>query len=72
MGGMTEEMRKNRAAEVGDSGSRAMGQGSDLETSIRGGDEDAASRAPSSSLAGMMRGPKKYDFWLDLTIAPQK
>jgi len=70
-GGMTEEMKKQRAAQIGDQGARASAGESDLESQLGGG-EGADFRAPSASLAGMRRGPKQYSFWLNLKIADKK
>jgi hypothetical protein len=67
-GGMTAAMRQAQAASIGDQGSRANAGSSSLEGQLSGG-EGGDFNAPSASLSGMRRGPKKYDFWLDLKIA---
>jgi hypothetical protein len=69
-GGMTEEMRKQMAADVGGDNVRANSRAADMST---GGEESGVLRdgglAPSASLAdGMRRMPKKYDFWIDLKL----
>jgi len=71
-GGMTDEMRRARAARIGESGSRASEENSDIRGSIGAETDNAGARAPSASLEGMLRGPKKHDFWLELTLAQQK
>ena len=67
-GGMTKAMRERRAAEVGDQGARASEGAADFE--IQG---DYSGRregsAPQSSLAGMLRGPKKHSFWVNVSLA---
>ena len=73
-GGLTEEMRKAQAANLGDQGVRASGGATDLGSQISSG-ESADFRAPSSSLAGMRSIAsryKKYDFWLDLKVFETK
>ncbi len=75
-GGLTEEMRRDQAANIGDQSVRASGGATDLGSEISGGGgEGAGFRAPGSSLAGM-RGIaskyKKYDFWIDLKIFQSK
>jgi len=73
-GGMTEEMRKQMAANVGADNVRANSRAADMTT---GGEESGVLRegglAPSASLAdGMRRMPKKYDFWIALKLAEKK
>ncbi len=71
-GGMTNEMRRKRAGEIGDRNARATSENSDFAASVRGGGESAGARTPSGSFEGMQRGPQKHDFWLELTIAREK
>jgi hypothetical protein len=68
-GGMTAEMRKARAAEIGDAGARASGADSDFGAFMTSEGESAAFRAPSSSLEGMRYGPKKHAFWVEIALA---
>jgi hypothetical protein len=73
-GGVTEEMKKAQASELGGQEVHASSSGTDLGAQAYGG-EGADFRAPSSSLAAMRALSakyKKYDFWLDLRIAPAK
>lgn len=64
---MTEEMRKVRAGQIGDQGAQAgAGEAGWEEYVNREGGEQF--RSPDSSLLGMRRGPKRYDFWIDLKI----
>lgn len=69
-GGMTEEMRKQKASELGARGSQANSQGAGGD---KVNDENEGFRDSSVSLSSMRRGiPKKYDFWLSLQIAPKQ
>jgi len=73
-GGLTEEMKKAQASNLGDQGVRASAGESDLGSQIGSG-ESAEFRAPGSSLAGMRSLAakyKKYDFWLDLKVFQAK
>ena len=67
-GGMTEEMKKAQAANLGVQGSRAMAGETSLEATMSGGDESV--RDPGADMSSMRRRlPKKYDFWISLKIA---
>jgi len=73
-GGVTEEMKKAQASELGGQEVRASSSGTDLGSQAYGG-EGAGLRAPSGSLAALRALSakyKKYEFWLDLQIAPGK
>ncbi len=67
-GGMTQAMRERRAAEVGDQGARASEGAAefDVEADPSGRNEGGA---PQSSLASMLRGPKKHSFRVNVTLA---
>jgi hypothetical protein len=67
-GGMTEEMKKARAAQIGAQGAQAGAEGATWDEYM-GGEGGEGFSAPSASLAAMRRAPKKYDFWIDLKIA---
>lgn len=73
-GGMTDEMRRQRASEIGDQNAR--GGNGDVAMAVSGGvgerSESDSGGASSASLEGMRRGPKKYDFWIDLKLAEKK
>ena len=71
-GGLTDEMKKARAAQVGDQAVRARGDESSLDTQVSGGDEEGRIYSPDSSLMSMRRGPKQYSFWINLKISEQK
>lgn len=69
-GGMTEDMRKNGAANLGDQSARASGGGTDLSSQLSGGEAREAGD-PGGSLAQMRALASKYkklDFWLDLKV----
>ena len=72
-GGMTEEMKKQRAAEIGGQNVEARAGAAEMAVSggmgERGEGED---RSPAADLTGMRRGPKKYEFWIDLKLAPKQ
>jgi hypothetical protein len=73
-GGLTEDMKKAQAGNLGDQGSRASSGATDLGSQVSGG-EGADFSAPGASLSGMRAISskyKKYDFWLDLKIFPAK
>jgi hypothetical protein len=67
-GGMTEEMKKARATQLGERGAQTNAGDVSLEQQIGSG-EAGAFRAPSADLSAMARGPKKYDFWVSVKIA---
>jgi hypothetical protein len=73
-GGMTEEMKKQRAAEIGGQNSEA--RGGTAEMAVSGGigerGEGEERSTPSADLTGMRRGPKKYEFWIDLKLAAKQ
>jgi len=69
-GGMTEEMKKAQAANLGDQGVAARASESNLEAQLKSGYEGGGDFTPGADLASMHRRiPKKYDFWIDLKIA---
>ncbi len=67
-GGLTKAMKERMAAQVGDRGAKASeGQADfDIQGDYSGRSEGGA---PQSSLASMLRGPKKHSFWVDVTLA---
>lgn len=67
-GGMTEQMKKERAAQLGDRGSQVSAAGASDTITGEGGDF----RAPGGSLTAMRTRPneRKFEFWFDLKIAP--
>jgi hypothetical protein len=72
-GGMTEAMKKQRLAEVGDQGARATAGATNLEGQISGEHEGGGDfRSGESSLTGVRRGPKQYSLWINLKISEQK
>jgi len=74
-GGLTEDMKRAQAGNLGDQGARASSAATDLGSQIGGGEGGADFNAPSSSLAGMRQIAAKYkklDFWIDLKLAPAK
>jgi hypothetical protein len=50
-------------------GARASAENSDFKDSMHGRG-NAGFRAPTGSPEGMLKGPKKHDFWINLKIAP--
>lgn len=73
-GGLTEDMKRAQAGNLGDQGSRASAGAADLGSQIGGG-EGGDFNAPSSSLAGMRQISAKYkkmDFWIDLKVYQAK
>jgi hypothetical protein len=64
-GGMTEEMKQLRAAQLGDRSAEASA--SAASDNFAG--EGSGFRAPGGSLTSMRGGPKKYELWFDLKIA---
>jgi len=67
-GGMTEEMKKAQAANIGDQGVAARASESNLESQITEG-EGRGFNAPDASLTGMRSKFKRYEMWIDLKIA---
>ena len=70
-GGLTEDMRKNGAANLGDQSARASGSGTELDSQIAGERESRDYNDPGGSLAQMRALASKYkklDFWLDLKV----
>jgi len=67
-GGMTDEMKKAQAANLGDQGARASASEANLESQIREG-EGSGFRVPDASLTGMRSKFKRYEIWIDLKIA---
>jgi len=67
-GGMTDEMKKAQAANIGDQGVAARASESNLESQITGG-EGSGFRVPDASLTGMRSKFKRYEIWIDLKIA---
>jgi len=71
-GGMTEEMRALRAAQMGDRVAQASGEGLSSESLASEGDT-IGGQGGGGSLSAMRRGiPPTYIFWVDLTIASNK
>jgi hypothetical protein len=69
-GGLTDAMRKNQAANLGDQSARASGGGTDLSSQLSGGESRDFSD-PGGSLSQMRALASKYkklDFWLDLKV----
>jgi hypothetical protein len=73
-GGMTEEMRRQRAAEIGDQNVQVDSSAAGMAVSGGVGEkgEGMEGGGSSVSLEGMRRGPKKYDFWLALQLGQKK
>lgn len=67
-GGMTDEMKKAQAANLGDQGARASTSEANLESQLREG-EGGGFRTPDSSLTGMRSKFKRHEIWIDLKIA---
>jgi hypothetical protein len=67
-GGMTKEMRAAMASQIGNRGAAASSSDSSFDRGYMSGESEGG-RAPSASLAQMLRGPKKHSFWVDLTLA---
>ena len=69
-GGMTEEMRKAQAGNLGDQSVRTSERGTDLATQISGGEgrEFSAPGGSLSQMRGLASKYKKLDFWLDLKV----
>jgi hypothetical protein len=68
-GGMTAEMRKAMASRMGAEGARAGASDVSMGETVAGGNENEGMRDSGSSLTQMRRGPKKYDFWVDVKLA---
>jgi hypothetical protein len=71
-GGLTAEMKKARATQVGDQAVRAGGDESNIDEQVGGDHEGGQEYSPNSSLAAMRRGPKQYSFWINLKISAPK
>ncbi len=71
-GGMTEEMKAIRAAQMGDRSSQASGSGMSGDSLVSEGAAVGAGGGGGGSLAAMRGGPKAYAFWVDLTVASDK
>jgi hypothetical protein len=73
-GGMTEEMKKQSTAEIGDQNVK-VGSG-ETSMTVSGGigerAEGVESGGNSVSLENIRRGPKKYNFWIDLKLGEKK
>jgi hypothetical protein len=73
-GGMTEEMKKAQAAQLGDQGVQARASAASGESATTGG-ESGGFNAPGADLASMRRmaqRAKEYDFWIDLKLAAKQ
>lgn len=70
-GGLTEEMKKAMASNMGGQGTRAGATDVSMDETLRGGDESEGMSMGSSSpsLARMRMGPKKHSFWVDVALA---
>ena len=72
-GGMTEAMKKQRAAQLGDQGVQARSGESDLGSQLSSGYEGGGGdMSGGGSLSAMRRGPKQYSFWVNLKFGEQK
>jgi hypothetical protein len=71
-GGLTAEMRKARAGQMGDQAVRASGEESSFDAQVSGGYEGGRDYSPDSSLMGMRGRPKQYSFWINLKISESK
>jgi hypothetical protein len=71
-GGMTEEMKKNRAAQIGDQNAQARAGDTSLSGQVGSEREGGGDMAPGASLSGLRRGPKQYSFWVNLKVSAQK
>jgi len=71
-GGLTEEMKKARATQIGDQSVRASGDESSLDAQVSEGHEGGRDYSPDASLASMRRGPRQYSFWINLKISEPK
>lgn len=69
-GGLTKEMRAAKAAQVGERSTRATEGAADFDIQ-GGGDYSGRSEGgePQSSLASMLRGPKKHSFAVEIKLA---
>lgn len=68
-GGMTDEMKKAMASNIGGQEARARASDTSLDDAIRDGNEREAMGGGNSALTRMRMGPKKYSFWADVTLA---
>ena len=69
-GGMTEEMKKAQAANIGDQSVQAGGGATDLAAQLGGGEgrEFGGSGGSLSGMRSVASRYKKLDFWLDLKV----
>lgn len=70
-GGMTEEMKRMRMAEMSEAGTRARAPDISLEATLAGGAESSGEPGSPDMGAAMRRGPKKHSFWADVKLAVQ-
>ncbi len=70
-GGLTDEMKKAMASNMGGQSTRAGASDVSMDETIRGGNENEgmAMGSSSPSLARMRMGPKKHSFWVDVALA---
>ncbi len=71
-GGMTEEMKAIRAAQMGDRAAAASGASVGGDSWSTEGQAVGERAGGGGSLSAMRGGPKAYAFWIDLTVAAQK
>ncbi|MBM3295795.1 MAG: hypothetical protein FJY82_14945 [Candidatus Aminicenantes bacterium] len=73
-GGMTAEMKRQRAAQIGERGVQARAGETNLEAQLTSGYEGGGGDmgGGGGSLTAMRGGPKKYDFWINLKFADRK
>jgi hypothetical protein len=75
-GGLTEDMRKNEAANLSDQRARASGSGTDLSSQIGGGegsrDYGGGGDFDGAQMRALASKYKKLDFWLDLKVFQNK
>jgi hypothetical protein len=71
-GGLTAEMKKARATQIGDQAVRAGGEESDFNDQIGADREGGRDYSPESSLTAMRGGPEQYSFWINLKISEPK
>jgi len=71
-GGATPQIMKDQMAAMGDQSARASASATGMESQVRG--EEGADFSTGSSDLSRMRSrlPKKYDFWIDLQVAPKQ
>jgi len=72
-GGTTPEMLKNQGAMLGDRATQTQTGGGDLGAQLRSGAEGGGGGSRDFDAADRRRQlPRKYDFWIDLKIAPKQ